>query len=218
MTLAGRLLRAPFQTSEMDPRMPEGGLLPGEEPAVARAVDKRRREFAAGRRCARRAMAALGEPPRPIPQGEDRAPVWPEGLVGSITHADRWCAAAVARTADGVRAVGIDVEPVEPISLDLVRIICVAEERSFLAAQAAAHQGVLARLIFSAKEAAFKCQYALSRAMLSYHAMQVRLDVEARVFTATFMRDAGPFRKGDQLQGAWLEDHGHVMTAVALGQ
>ena len=61
-------------------------LLPEEEPLVARAVDKRRREFAAGRACARRALEQLGLPASPILAGPRREPLWPPGVVGALTH------------------------------------------------------------------------------------------------------------------------------------
>jgi 4'-phosphopantetheinyl transferase EntD len=199
----------------MDPRMAEEDLLPGEERAVAKAVPSRRREFSAGRTCARRAMAALGAHASPILQGEDRAPIWPEGLVGSITHTESWCAAAVARRQDGIRAIGLDVEPAEPIDPALLRIICVAEERELLAARPE-ERGVLGRLIFSAKESAYKCQYPLSRTLLGFHAMHVLLDEPAQRFKAVFREDVAPFSRGDELDGRYLDQQGFLMTAVAL--
>jgi len=216
MSLAARLFALPVRTAEMDPRGASGELFAVEEAALARAVPKRRREFLAGRICARRAMAALGEPSAPIPQGEDRAPVWPQGLIGSITHTDTWCAAAVARRADGVQALGLDVESAEPLRLDLLRIICRSEERAFIRKQPAAERGLLGKLVFSAKESAFKCQYALSRRMLGYHAMSIRVDLAARRFVATFHEAALPFARGDELEGVLLVERGYVMTAVAL--
>jgi 4'-phosphopantetheinyl transferase EntD len=60
-------------------------LYPEEAVHVERAVEKRRRDFALGRACARRALAVLDDrPPTAILVGEERAPVWPEGIVGSI--------------------------------------------------------------------------------------------------------------------------------------
>src|SRR5262249_41084450 len=72
-------------------------LMPGEVDAVSRAVPSRRREFALGRWCARRALGGLGIAPQSIPVGEGRAPTWPHGVVGSITHCREFVAAAVAR-------------------------------------------------------------------------------------------------------------------------
>ena len=62
----------------------DAGLLPGEEAAIARAVPKRRREFATARACAREALAQLGEPPVPILRGASGAPLWPAGVAGRV--------------------------------------------------------------------------------------------------------------------------------------
>lgn len=82
--------------------LPDAKLLPEEEAIIARAVPRRRREFAAGRWCARAALAQLGEPPVPILRGPQNEPQWPAGIAGSITHCAGYRAAAAARTAEVV--------------------------------------------------------------------------------------------------------------------
>ena len=67
-----------------------GHLFPEEAEVVRRAVDKRRREFALVRTCARRAMEKLGVPPQPLLPGERGAPRWPAGLAGRPSP-PRWC-------------------------------------------------------------------------------------------------------------------------------
>ncbi|GDY78421.1 hypothetical protein SAV31267_079060 [Streptomyces avermitilis] len=47
----------------------DGALYPEEQAVIARAVEKRRREFTAVRVCARRAMEKLGVPPQPVLPG-----------------------------------------------------------------------------------------------------------------------------------------------------
>ena len=216
MTLASRLFDPLIRTAEMDPGTADDTLLPGEQAAIIHAVEKRRREFIAGRTCARRAMAALGEHPAPILQDEDRAPIWPQGLVGCITHTDTWCAVAVARAADGFQSLGLDIESAAPIKPELLRIICLPEERAYLDSQPAAERGLLGKLIFSAKECAYKCQYPLSRTFLDFHAMRVYPDLAGGGFVAVFQRDAGPFASGDELRGRLLVDQGYIMTAMTL--
>jgi 4'-phosphopantetheinyl transferase EntD len=214
--LASRLFGPPVSTAEMDPRAADGVLFPGEWMAVARAVEKRRREFIAGRTCARRAMTALGYLPAALPRRDDRDPAWPDGLVGAITHSETWCAAAVARVADGYRALGLDIEPAEPLPPDLLGTICLPEERAFLDARSADQRGLLGKLIFSAKECAFKCQFALSRTFHDFSAMRIHLDLPGNRFVAVLQRDAGPFAAGAELRGRFLVDHGHIVTALAL--
>jgi 4'-phosphopantetheinyl transferase EntD len=106
-------------------------LLPEEAAEIAKAVAKRRFEFATGRACARQALAQLGVAPLALVSGPDRAPLWPAGVVGSISHTDRWCAAAVARARD-VAALGIDLEPDEPLAPELWKQVATERERRWL--------------------------------------------------------------------------------------
>lgn len=78
-----------------DPKTPGGALLPEEEPAKARAVTKLQLEFTSGRVAARQAVQNLNHQLNTIPMAPDRSPIWPAGLVGSITHSDDICIAVV---------------------------------------------------------------------------------------------------------------------------
>jgi len=89
-------------------------LLPAEEAAVAAAGAKRRTEFAAVRACARRALTNAGLPAGPIPRSQSGAPIWPSGVVGSMTHCKGYRACAIGR-AEAFGAIGIDAEPHEPL-------------------------------------------------------------------------------------------------------
>ncbi len=96
------------------PLLEDAAPLTALERASAGIVDaERMRELKNGRLYARRALAMLGVHDVELPIAPDRAPLWPVGLVGSLTHvrepAPGHIAAAVART-DAVRAIGIDVE------------------------------------------------------------------------------------------------------------
>jgi len=93
---------------------PAAPLFPEDERAVARAVGKRRREFATARFYARTALARLGLDPAPIVPGPRGEPGWPAGVVGSMTHCAGYRAAAVARAED-VLTIGVDAEPDEPL-------------------------------------------------------------------------------------------------------
>lgn len=88
----------------------DGGLAGDESDAVATALPGRRAEFVTGRVLARRALAALGRRPGSIPVARDGAPVWPAGIVGSITHCVGLRACAVGRR-DEHAGIGIDATP-----------------------------------------------------------------------------------------------------------
>ena len=194
----------------------EAELLPEELAHVRRAVPKRVQEFAAGRICARRAMAKLGLPPAAIPAGADRAPVWPDGVLGSITHADGHCAAAVARSGHGIAAIGLDLEEAALLPEGVLEIVCSAEEHAWLDAHSSAEREILARAIFSAKECAYKAQYVLSRRMLEFHDLHLDLDLPQGRFAAIFLRDVPPFARGQTMTGRLRIATGRIACALAL--
>lgn len=151
-----------------------------------------------------------------MPRGEDRAPVWPDGLVGSITHTDAWAAAAVARRGDGFAAIGIDLEPADPLAPDLWESVCASEEREKLAIISGMTPGLAARIVFCMKEAAFKCQYAISGAMLEFDDLAIEVDVGAGTFAAVFRREVPPFDVDDRLVGRFSMSGGHIASAVVV--
>lgn len=188
-----------------DPRAPATGLLPEEAPPAGRMIDKRHREFAAGRRAARAAMAALGLPPAAIPMGPDRAPVWPGGVTGSISHTDTHCLAAVTRTdatrAGDVKSLGLDLEPDMALEPELWPEICTSAELDWLDTRPAPERGRLARLIFSAKECVYKAQYPLTGMMLGFDAFGIAPDLAAGTFTATAMQPLPPLSARARFNG-----------------
>jgi 4'-phosphopantetheinyl transferase EntD len=194
-------------------------VLPEEErPALARAVEKRRREFIAGRVLFRQALAALGQAPLSLPQGTDRAPVWPEGWVGSITHTRAFCAVAVAPS-NAFLGVGIDAEDEAPLKEDLWPRILTAPELAALSTLPATEQGTFAKFVFSAKEAAYKAQYAITRTFLGFDAMEVHRDPATSSFTATLTRDVGShFAKGHVFRGRARAGNGHWLAAVTIAR
>ncbi|MCT2378183.1 4'-phosphopantetheinyl transferase, partial [Pseudomonas aeruginosa] len=102
-----------LRSTRFDPALLQPGdfALAGIQPPanILRAVAKRQAEFLAGRLCARAALFALDGRAQTPAVGEDRAPVWPAAISGSITHGDRWAAALVAARGDW-RGLGLDVE------------------------------------------------------------------------------------------------------------
>ncbi|MBZ0129760.1 MAG: 4'-phosphopantetheinyl transferase superfamily protein [Rhodobacteraceae bacterium] len=197
---------------------PTGDYGRSETPELASVVDataKRRREFAAGRYAARAAMAGLGYPPYAIPGGADRAPVWPGGLVGSISHCASACV-AVSAPEGAMLAIGIDIEPAEPLPSDLIDTICTPGERAWLATHLPGERGILARMIFSAKEAAYKCQYPLSSTVLDFDALTIRPDDSGPGFRAVFRQPVAPFQTGSALPGRSVTAAGYILTCVYL--
>src|ERR1700676_5675117 len=102
-------------------------LMPAETRYLGRAVRKRVRELAAGRLCARRALAEFGIVDFAVEVADDRQPLWPASMVGSITHTAGFCA-AVAAERESVAALGLDSEVVGDLNVGIWSKVWGAEE------------------------------------------------------------------------------------------
>jgi 4'-phosphopantetheinyl transferase EntD len=149
-----------------------GELRPAEAEDVARAVPKRIAEFAAGRACARAALAEFGVREFALRAAPDRQPLWPAGFIGSITHTTGFCAAAVAPRAS-ILAIGLDTEIVGAPTQDIWPTISRSEELAWVRSLPAGEQPAAVTLLFAAKEAVYKCQYPLVGEWLDFHDLRV---------------------------------------------
>ncbi len=193
-------------------------LFPQERVAMGRAVEKRRREFVTGRACARRALAQLGMPPSPIATGERGQPLWPAGVVGSITHCEGYRACALARTGE-LAGLGIDAEPHLPLPAGVIGEIAREEELPMLAWLAAEQPGVhWDRLLFCAKETVYKVWFPISQCWLGFEDAVLSIDPAGRTFDARLLT---PWPNvglcfPPVLRGRWLVRDGLVLAAFAL--
>lgn len=151
-------------------------LLPEERAHVARAVEKRQREHAAGRWAARQALARLGVAPTAILVGDDRAPRWPAGIAGSITHCAGFAAAAVAHV-EQVCALGIDAEVVRDAPFEGWQRTLVDVERARLATADGTPEVRALFATFAAKEAFFKLQWPVTATFVDFTEAEVTLDL-----------------------------------------
>jgi 4'-phosphopantetheinyl transferase EntD len=185
-------LRGPGEASRLKPE---------EARSVERAVPKRIQEFAAGRQCARRALAELGLGDVPITVAHDRQPVWPPGVVGSITHTAGLCAAVVAESTR-VKALGLDTERSGAVKPELWQTICVADESAWISALAPSERAAAVTLLFSAKEAFYKCQYPLVGERLGFGDVCVIMLAWGQGHGAFSVRPTRPLALFERIGGA----------------
>jgi len=171
----------------------------------------RLREFSAGREHAKRALGKLGLPAPGLPVGPGRAPQWPAGFVGSISHAGE-LVLAVAAPRTLLRAVGVDVEPAEPLDGDLLRRVCRPEELARLATSPDLAER--ARLVFSAKESVYKCLAPESGIFLEFEDVEVLFEPGANAFRARGHGPAVELLARSALTGAFVRAGGYWMTAA----
>src|ERR1700736_5177087 len=136
--------------------------------ALRYATQQRQREFLAGRWCAEEALQCLGAGSTHVAMAEDRAPIWPDGVVGSITHTGDFAAAAVAWAAD-IAGLGIDSEQIiDPAAARDIADICMVDEATLFKAADGRSFCEFCTFVFSAKEAVFKCLFPLTRIFLEF--------------------------------------------------
>jgi 4'-phosphopantetheinyl transferase EntD len=186
----------------------EHELSPEEARYVTCAVEQRRREFAAGRACARRALAALGIAAGSLGRRRDRAPAWPEGTVGSISHCRHFACAVASRTLAGI---GVDVECVGQIPRALQATLFTPKERLLLDEEVSD-----ATLLFSAKEAAFKAVAPTLGVHIAFGDVEVRVDAKHSRFRTRFCGVGQDGRLIDRLCGAFAYTESHVFTIAFL--
>lgn len=169
--LGGLLLTGRFDLSSFDITLFEGLGIPF--PArLERAVPKRRAEFLAGRVMARVAQEALGRDALPVGVADSRAPIWPDGLRGSISHARGFC--AVLALPEGLGDPGVDIEAIASGNAlaSIEQITLKGADRELLR-EAALPFAAAATLCFSAKETLYKALYPTVGTFFGFDAAEV---------------------------------------------
>jgi 4'-phosphopantetheinyl transferase EntD len=146
-------------------------LWPSEASSASSFAPKRLREFRAGRQVARRALGELGLEPRALERDADGVPVFPSGLVGSITHTGRSHTFAAAAVLPGARGLGLDAETLRELGPEIGARIFGREELADFAKRPS-----LALIGFSAKEAYYKCVFPSLRQVLEFHDVHLTLE------------------------------------------
>jgi len=148
----------------------EAHLLPEEARSIPARQPAMRRASGAARWIAHRLLADIGITDVAIMRAPSGAPVWPDGIIGSLAHDDDMAVAAVAPVG-GIVSLGIDVEPAEPLPDDIFAIVATGADRT-----GAADPRIAGRILFCAKEAVYKAAFPLDREVLGYEDIAVDLD------------------------------------------
>ena len=201
-------------------------LYPVEIEQIGAAVERRRVDFAGARACAREAMTRLGVPAGPVLRGGRGMPVWPPGVVGTLTHTHGLRAAALA-SAGRVRSIGLDVEQHEPLSAGVLEAVSLPEEAEWVrAAHAEVESIAWDTLLFTAKEATYKAWFPLTRRWLGFDDAHITLvpdsyddgvalgTVRSRILVDAHAVDGGPDLV--EFWGRWAVWDGYVASAIVL--
>ena len=187
--------------------------------SIQRSVAKRQAEFLAGRLCARAALQQLDNLDCVPAIGEDRAPVWPPHISGSITHSSGHAAAIVGHKAQW-RGLGMDLENV--LSLEraerLAGEILTADELQRMARLPREQHAQLVTLTFSAKESLFKALYPIVQKRFYFeHAEVVEWSEHGQVRLRLLTELSGEWCHGKELVGQFAVDGEQLLSLVAIG-
>lgn len=214
----GSLMPRGVVVVDVDPKGEPPALPPEEAEMVMRAVAKRRRELAWGRSCARRALESLGvDWNTAIGRGDRGEPLWPSGVVGSISHCAGYCVTAVADQAV-IGGLGIDAEAAGVLPRGGWEMISTAAERGALARALGRPPGRYGIVLFSAKESIYKAWYPMTGQWLGFQDVDVLVDPATGTFRASLRIDVPPAvaPAWQAMEGRFAITASHVVTAVWL--
>jgi enterobactin synthetase component D len=208
-----RLLSTSFDPAQLDPEDFDRWGIPAQK-----GVSKRQAEFLAGRLCALEALRGLTGKPFVPPVGEDRAPQWPQGIVGSITHS-----AGGAGVGAGHRehwaGLGLDIERVmTPERADrLANEILTPSELESYALLSLSERAELVTRAFSLKESLFKALYPLVRQRFYFQDAAVAEVTQHGTARLRLLIDLpGDWRKGTKLDGQFATFDGYLLSLVSI--
>lgn len=187
-----------------------------EEALIMGAIGKRQEEFRAGRACAKVALAELGLRTPEIGRTADRLPVWPAGVVGSISHCEGLCAAVVARD-DEVCALGFDAEVHTAFPDEIAPMVAHRDEVAVIAGPTGLAVNPYA-LVFSAKEAFYKSYFPRERTYLDFHDVRLTLQTHdpcSGTFRAELVKTGAPGQRlARRTVGRWRMAGGFLLCGA----
>lgn len=187
---------------------------PEEEAYITRAVEKRKREFRAGRHSAHSVLRHFGIEDFPVKVGHHRQPLWPQNIIGSISHTDGFCA-CVATPRDSIISIGIDVEPMEKVDVASLPLICTRRELQSIEAYQPETAIPLCKLIFSAKECVHKVYHPLNDHTLDFLDAEISFDIPGKRFTAKITNpEKRPRHPIKRLEGFFEVDDNYLFTLI----
>ena len=186
--------------------------------SIQRSVAKRRAEFLAGRVCARAALQQLEGLNFTPAIGEDRAPVWPAHIAGSITHSTGRAAAIVANKRHW-RGLGMDLENLLNAERAdrLAGEILNPAELQRMAAGPRDHLALLVTLTFSVKESLFKALYPIVEQRFYFEHAEVLEWHETGEVRLRLLTDlSNEWRNGTELDAQFAVRDGQLLSLVSI--
>lgn len=188
---------------------------------LLQAVPKRRCEYLAGRVLFHQLLHEYQQPPYQLHNTLSGAPLWPEGYVGSISHADG-NALCCLMPDTFYQAIGIDIETLlSPDSCaELAAHIVQAEEQRLLLSATDLSFTQALTIAFSAKESLYKALYPQVQRFFGFEDAQlVQLQTDLQQFTLQLTTDLTPqLTAGSLFHGHYCFFRHQLISVIVLAQ
>ena len=178
---------------------------------VEESNPKRQSEFSTGRLLAKEALRHLGMSIQPILRDE-RRPVWPDFVIGSIAHTNHVSVGAVAH-ASSYQGLGVDLAVISAVDERVANRVFDERERNWIASQEPMDWRTA---MFSAKEAIYKATNPVSGEFIAFDDVSLTIDELALSFTAKPVKDLASSHLIEGLQGYFHRIEGHWLTTCVI--
>ncbi len=167
-------------------------LFPPEMNYVQGCIPQRIREYTAGRLIARDLLSYHNIYNFPLLSDNDRVPIWPSDILGTIAHCKEYCVVAITGISkqENLFGIGVDVEPEQSIEPELWPFILREDELKTIENIPLGDRGSLVRKIFCAKEAVYKSVFPKVRKIIEFQDVKIdflpgNVNFEASFFDET---------------------------------
>jgi len=177
----------------------------------------RKAEFLLGRWCASKAYEkSTTRPLSNLEIGKMRNPIWPQNILGAVTHNENWVMAAVSNC-QKLKGLGIDIEVKDRVKPEIERMIMTSQDLNKI--DGLTHNELLT-LIFSAKESLYKALFPQVQKFFGFEAAAVtKIDLKSSEFEIVLRDDLdshwGPRSRG-QFIGKFLVNRQDLLTVLEI--
>ncbi|HBV40177.1 MAG TPA: 4'-phosphopantetheinyl transferase [Erwinia sp.] len=155
-----------------------------------RAVTKRRAEYLVSRVCVRAALRQFGVADFLLVNDADRAPVWPEGIAGSLSHTRACITLLLTSTAAG-KLPGVDCEEImRPEAAEEMRDMIINEREYSLLQRSGVPFATSLTAAFSLKESLYKALFPFFRQFMHFNDAEI-IDCRAGLTHVTLRLNRG---------------------------
>ena len=181
----------------------------------SKVVQKRRIEFCLGRGAAHIALKKIGLCNYPILKGIHNEPLWPKGVVGSISHCDEIALAAVALK-EKSSGIGLDIERKDNNVEGIKSEVCTIRELDWVnGGNKQSSERII--MVFSAKESAFKALFPINGVFLNFLDAELIWDENKKSFSGRLLKSAGLYYgEGYIFEVGCKENENYIFTFISL--